>query len=81
MQRVILSLKVQVKCGDECLWSGVIDRNAPPLEWIPNSIQEATLALGLSSGSLETKHTHPNDLKWTPESYSETLVINVTRAE
>lgn len=55
-------LIMHVHVDGKRLYSGVVDRDKSPLEWIPQIMQAASFTTGKS---LSTKQTHPNDLAWT----------------
>ena len=55
-------LIMHVHVGSKRVYSGVVDRDKPPLEWIPTILQEASNHLG---APLQSNQIHPNDLAWT----------------
>jgi hypothetical protein len=58
----IETLIMHVEIENQRVYSGVVDREKSPLEWIPCILKSASRSLGKD---IESKQTHPNDLDWT----------------
>jgi hypothetical protein len=73
-------LIMHVHVGSKRVYSGVVDRDKPPLEWIPTILQEASNHLG---APLQSNQAHPNDLAWTyndrVNSWCDSLQIDAVR--
>lgn len=67
----IKDLYIHVYVGNQRVYSGILDRQKHPLQWIPSIMDSASSHLGKK---LKTMQTHPNDLSWT---YNEPNMANL----